>query len=197
MLRPNSSSYPSNTGWVYDVPGGGQLVGDDRLHLIRKLAEHNARVGNVSGGEEHTVDAFICARNPGICHDDNAGQPAPVREYNADSLRARAQTRLGEAVHLAATNRLPRVSAKQASDRAAICRACPRNVDIPPCVNCEQAMRESRAYVVARGPEFDRTGLRFCASFATDLHVTCSLELSDRSPDAAPTPGNCWRLNGG
>lgn len=183
MQTLNPNVYPKG-GHYYKESDGTKLVGQTWSGVVSRVANYRKRAGLPPGNPQQEVIDQACARDPGLCRNDNGVRAEQTK-------RASLKSRVLQWLALAkAHNESPCVPDEVARARASICAGCPLNTEIGQgCGSCKQALGEARKEILGRTRQDSR--LHGCAETGEDNCVAVWLERP--TIDSAALPGYCWR----
>lgn len=186
MMQINRNLYPRD-GYFFLDSDGVRISGDSWAGVIRRVEGYRQRQGRAVGNVEAEVMAQACARNPGICVEENAAYKV---EVNRASLKTRILMWFMQLVKRKASNELVFVSDQDARNRAYVCSRCQFNKPLPDgCASCRQAVKESRKNII--GGRFEDARMNACEILAEDLNT--SAWLDQQAVDNGALPQHCWR----
>ena len=187
-LVPKPELYPPG-GFSFTDSDGSVHTSTSWDLLAVKVGDYRRLTKREVGEVRTEVYTQACERFPDIC-----GAPAG-KAYELDpavKLGVEVQGWIAGVAILNSKGALKRVSAEEAGRRAAICRACPLNIDWKlSCTSCGKNLTDVAADLARGGPDTQTEGLKGCAAFYQDNAVAVRLELPAKENPL--TPPECWR----
>jgi hypothetical protein len=191
LQQPNPNLYPTR-GFLFRESNGVEVRSDDGWSsLIQKVKQYRALTNQPAGDPQSEVFEQVCAAQPTLCNTTNVASSFPQDpsvKLGIDIGLWLVEVRIRDA-----RNALERVSSEEASKRASICRACPKNHGWKvSCKSCDAAGKTIVAEVRRHGPEVNAEGLHGCAIFGHHNETACRLKLDPAAP-REDVPDACWR----
>ena len=195
-LYPKKSIIPPG-GYHYVEQHNGikvELRGNDVEHLAEVILRFRLNNGIPTGNPLQDVTDFICGQWPHFCAESEAAHLPPKNVHAKRHISTRASEWLARLWRLGTKN-----SAKQqtAEARAAICAACPQNIDYRPggCGSCIDSLeRLAFVWLRQRATPFDAS-LGACR--VTGQLNKLAVHAGDLPPldevQTAALPTKCWR----
>lgn len=183
MNTLNPNIYPKG-GHFFKESDGTKIVGQTWTGVISRVANYRKRAGLPIGNPSQEVIDQVCARDPGLCRNDNGARADQIK-------RASLKSRVLQWLALAkANNESPCVPDEVARNRANVCAACYLNTEVGKgCGSCKQAVGEARKEILGRVHQDSR--LHGCAETGEDNAVAVWLERP--TIDNGALPPHCWR----
>jgi hypothetical protein len=186
MRHINSNIYPKE-GFYFRERDNATIRGDSWPGVIARVKNYRKRAGYEPGNPDVEVIEQACARNPGLCHEDN---PAYQEKLKAATLKTRVLRWFADIQARMKGEPLTFASEFDAKNRANVCVLCPYNKSLPDgCASCKAAVQESRKNVI--GARFVDARVHCCDVLGEDINVTRWLE--QQTLDNGELPGHCWR----
>lgn len=185
---PKAELYPPG-GFSFTEPDGTVHASISWSLVIAKVRDYRQLAKLAPGNPEEEVFAQVCDRHPDLCG-ESVGKP-----FVHDPKVKLGLEVLGWIAGVAIVNArqaIGRVSEDEAKRRAAICRACPCNLQWQSaCANCGKSLDGIAEDLARPGPEVDTSGLYGCMAHGQVNSVAVRLKLPVRDNPVAPT--DCWR----
>jgi hypothetical protein len=183
----NQNLYPPD-GYIFHDEDGVLHRGDSWKNLRELVTDYRARNGKPPGDLEREIDAYHCAKYPGLCHADIPLPPQPPRGTH---LTARVLNWLGHLMQEVRRSATRFVSREEAKRRAAICAVCPAQSSLPDvCETCISTIKSSRRVTLGEeGPV--HKSLHPCGILGEDAQI--SVHLEQKPSTEAALPAHCWR----
>lgn len=187
VRRINANLYPKD-GYYFKESDGAHIRAGNWRALIKTVTAYRQRQRIAIGDVESEVIAQACSRQPNICFEDR-GHVVPKTRV---TLKVRVLKWLNAFTQSQRKQPLAYVDAATATQRAAICAACPKNgsLGVSSCSTCKQALAEYRKMLLGAARVRDGR-LGGCEILGSDL-VTAA-HLDEIRIDDPALPGHCWR----
>lgn len=191
MIRVNVNLFPAG-GYFFKEQDGSIHRAGNWKSVIQKVRVYRSRKGLTSGNVEEEVMVQACSRSPQLCYEDARREvvraPTPLKARILMWLNGFLKSRAGGTP-------INYVSATEATQRAAICAVCPKNVPTGEsgCAPCKQALVTFRKELIGLGRARDGR-LGGCAVLGIDL--VCAVHFDEIRIDNPHLPPPCWRKRG-
>lgn len=194
---PNKTYAPPG-GWRYKVPETGQLFrGVSEYQLLCELEAHyRANQLKKPDGLSDLIERFVCEQEPDYCTDQHGQAVQDGKRSIFMDIRAALQGTATLVMWKVKGEGL--VEPTLADQRAAICVACPMNVEPQGCTSCNtKVVREAVEAIVGTRQTSFHNQLKACK--VCMCHLSAKVQLPLKSilrwmPDSQQEllPSHCW-----